>query len=194
MLPHGWRATLAAANGHVVNDVCGQLAGVPADVSHLVVSVGGNNALMYSATLLAPSDSTDGALARVAEKREEFRRDYRAMLKAVCAWGKPAFVCTIYDGISLEGWGVSVGRDVMLAALATLNDVIIEEAVRVRLPILDLRRICDKPADYSDILGIEPSAAGGAKITLAIWRIVRGHDFARRQTVLFGSEVLDPVS
>ncbi len=82
------------------------------------------------------------------------------------------------------------GPDIMLAALAALNDVIIDEAVRARLPILDLRRICDEDADYSDISPIEPSAAGSAKIARTIWRIAGAHDFSSPHTVVFGKEVL----
>ena len=78
----------------------------------------------------------------------------------------------------------------MLAALATFNDVIIDEAVRATLPILDLRRICDENADYSDISPIEPSAVGSAKIARAIWRIIETHDFSSPHTVVFGKEVV----
>jgi hypothetical protein len=68
--------------------------------------------------------------------------------------------------------------------------VIIDEAVRARLPILDLRRICDEDADYSDISPIEPSADGSAKSPRAISQIVGAHDFSSPHTVVFGKEVL----
>ena len=71
------------------------------------------------------------------------------------------------------------------------NDVIIAEAVRQRVPVLDLRPICDDPRDYSDKSAIEPSAAGSAKIARAIWRVVESHDFRRGETVIYGSEVLE---
>jgi lysophospholipase L1-like esterase len=190
LLPRGWTATLAAIDGHVAGDVCGQLQRVPHDASHLVVSVGGNDALSQSHLLLTPAKSTVEALTKVAGARAQFRRDYREMLKGVCALGKATLVCTIYDGISLDQWGVPAGRDIMLTALAAFNDVIIDEAVRARLPILDLRRICDEDADYSDRSPIEPSAAGAAKIARAIWRIVGAHDFSSPHTVVFGKEVL----
>src|SRR5437763_7003051 len=50
-LPAGWRATLLAVDGHTTADVAGQLARLPADATHLVVSVGGNDALGASAVL-----------------------------------------------------------------------------------------------------------------------------------------------
>src|SRR3954469_11832269 len=47
-LPAGWQATLRAVDGSRVHGVPGQLRGMPKDASHLVVSVGGNDALAES--------------------------------------------------------------------------------------------------------------------------------------------------
>ena len=44
-LPPSWRATLAAVDGAMADDVHRQLARVPADATHLVISVGGNDGL-----------------------------------------------------------------------------------------------------------------------------------------------------
>ena len=44
-LPHGWRATLCAVDGAVTRSVEQQLQDIPIDATHLVVSVGGNDAL-----------------------------------------------------------------------------------------------------------------------------------------------------
>ena len=60
-LPHPWRATLAAVDGAVAGDVQGQLARVPADATHLVISVGGNTRSGGKAC----SGSSRGASARV---------------------------------------------------------------------------------------------------------------------------------
>ena len=51
-LPSGWQATLLAVDGSVTADVPRQLRRLPRDASHLVVSVGGNDALGHSATIL----------------------------------------------------------------------------------------------------------------------------------------------
>src|SRR5580704_3369076 len=39
-LPAGWQATLLAVDGHMTEDVANQLKRLPADATHLVVSVG----------------------------------------------------------------------------------------------------------------------------------------------------------
>src|SRR4051812_45594945 len=54
-LPPEWRATLAAVDGGVIRDIPHQLERLPDDVTHLVISVGGNDALGFSAVLSAPS-------------------------------------------------------------------------------------------------------------------------------------------
>lgn len=51
-LPAAWRATLLAVDGSVAADVVRQLADLPADATHLVVSAGGNDALGHSYTIL----------------------------------------------------------------------------------------------------------------------------------------------
>ncbi len=81
----GWRATLAAIDGAVTGDVRGQLAQVPVDVTHLIVSVGGNDALQQEGVLGEGARSVGEALARLADLRERFWEDYRAMLRAVLA-------------------------------------------------------------------------------------------------------------
>ena len=43
-LPASWRVTRLAVDGHVPADVAGQLAKLPEDATHLIVSCGGNDA------------------------------------------------------------------------------------------------------------------------------------------------------
>src|SRR5206468_1730447 len=114
-----------------------------------------------------------------AEARAEFAADYRAMLDAVLARRKPTAVCTVYDAIP----GLTAPAR---AALATFNDVILREAARSRVPVLDLRLLCDDDADYSDVSPIEPSARGGAKIAGLIARVLTGHDWNRPACVVYG--------
>lgn len=150
----------------MVNGVDAQLARVPADATHLVVSVGGNDALRRGVPVLHQSVSKVAeALERLAAARAEFRREYRRMLNWVQAGGQAVTVCTVYDAVP----GEKVG-------LALFNDVILDEAVRADVPVIDLRRLCTEAADFAT-LPIEPSVAGGAKIAAVIVRAVSGHDF-----------------
>jgi hypothetical protein len=183
-LPAGWRATLLAVDGAVTTDVEAQLARRPADATHFVVSAGGNDALGSSNLVREVNLPATEGFEALAEVQAEFRRDYRAMLAAVLAVGKPAAVCTVYDAIPVLSPPERAG-------LSVFNDVIVREAAGAGLPILDLRRICDRAADYSDLSPIEPSRVGGSKIAAAIARLVTQHDFARGECVVYGPALSD---
>lgn len=178
-LPAGWRATLLAVDGAVAASVAGQLKRLPADATHLVVSVGGNDALGCSHLVSDVKSSAAEGFQQLAEAQDRFRRDYHAMLRAVLEEQKPTLLCTVYDAIpGLPPEAVT--------GLSVFNDVILREGFRRGLPILDLRLVCDEPRDYSELSPIEPSEQGGAKIVQAIKRILAMHDFGRRESVVYG--------
>jgi hypothetical protein len=168
-LPAGWRATLCAVDGAVTISVLEQLHRLPPDASHLVVSIGGNDALRHVSVLDERTRSMTDALDRLAGLRERFELDYRIMLEGVLGHGLPAAVCTIYDGRFAD----VQRRRIAVTALAVFNDSITREAFRRGLPLIDLRLICDKDADYAN--PIEPSVQGGAKIARAIAALLTEH-------------------
>jgi hypothetical protein len=178
-LPRDWRATLLAVDGAVCGSVAPQLRRLPEDASHLVVSVGGNDALQHSGVLEEVDRPAVEVFTALTEMQQTFRHDYRAMLRVVLAAGIPTAVCTVYDAVP----GL-VSEAVTLLSL--FNDVIVREAAKERLPVLDLRLVCDEPRDYSTVSPIEPSAHGGQKIVQAIGYAVTGHDFGRRESVVYG--------
>jgi hypothetical protein len=168
-LPAGWRATLRAVDGSVTSGVERQLSQLPPDASHLVVSVGGNDALGYASILEAGARSVAEAVDRLATVRERFGQDYQRMLDRVLAHGLPTAVCTIYDTrIPEPRWRLIV------TALSVFNDVITRAAFARALPVIDLRLICDQDEDYAN--PIEPSVRGGEKIAAAIAGLVIGPD------------------
>lgn len=162
LLPDGWRATLVAVDGAVISSVERQLERIPADATHLVLSVGGNDALGHSAFILSePTESYAAALAGLAAIRDEFSREYRRMLAEVRSRGLPLAVCTIYDAVP----GLSPAES---AGLAIFNEAITRQVFAARAALIDLRIICDEASDYAGVSPIEPSAAGGGKIARAI--------------------------
>ncbi|MBN9119643.1 MAG: SGNH/GDSL hydrolase family protein, partial [Planctomycetes bacterium] len=177
-LPPDWKATLVAVDGHTVEDIALQLPRVPSDATHLVVSVGGNDALMASGLLHERAGTVGAALTVLAESLGTFRATYAAMLKDVLALGRLTSVCTIYDAIPILG-------DAERAALAGFNDVISRTAIGAGIPLVDLRVICNHPDDYSPLSPIEPSVVCGAKIADAIGRMLAGHDFAAARTAVW---------
>jgi hypothetical protein len=160
-----WQATLLAVDGDIVKSIEDQLRRLPNNTTHLVISCGGNDALGLIPYLLSSVSSMEAALSRMASIRETFERDYRTMLESVMKVGLPTAVCTIYESIpDLER--------TLHVALSIFNDVIIREAVRLGLPVIDLRLVCSEAEDYSKVSPIEPSAKGGEKIAKAIASLV----------------------
>jgi hypothetical protein len=178
-LPPGWRATLAAVDGAVIGTVERQLGRLPTDATHLVLSVGGNDALGHSDVLDAAARSIADALDRLAHIRESFWRDYRAMLASLLARRLPTALCTIYDGRLPDP---SYAR-LATTALTLFNDCITREAFAHGLPLVDLRLLFDQDADYAN--PIEPSAQGGAKLAAAIVALLAEHDFSRHRSGVF---------
>jgi lysophospholipase L1-like esterase len=178
-LPHGWRATLLAVGGSRTQDVLAQLRQLPQDASHLVVSVGGNDALDHLDFLSATADSVADVLERLAAMAEAFEGAYHHLVQAALQHALPTALCTIY----YPCFPVPVVQRLAITALTVFNDVIIREAFRAGVPLLDLRLLCTDEADYAN--PIEPSVSGGAKIAAAITALVREHDFASGRTSVY---------
>ncbi|HEY1068346.1 MAG TPA: SGNH/GDSL hydrolase family protein [Pirellulales bacterium] len=167
LLPGGWKATLAAVDGAMVEHVAAQLARrVPSDATHLVLSIGGNDALSASGLVrFGEAASIADALAQMRQLQTDFQRAYRAMLDELLALQKPLILCTVYDSVP----GLEPAE---YAGLCLFNDVILREAFRVGADVIDLRAVCQEPDDYAAASPIEPSVQGGWKIADAVARVV----------------------
>jgi hypothetical protein len=178
-IPAGWRASLHAVDGSVVENVRKQVLDLPDDATHLVVSAGGNDAILTSDILQQKVASSAEVLNKLADIAGGFEYRYREMLEGVLSLKKPTAVCTIYYPRIPEPFT----QKIAVAALATFNDVIIRQAFLAGVPLIDLRLVCDEDSDYAN--EIEPSEKGGGKIAGAIVRLVGEHDFEIRRTEVF---------
>ena len=167
-LPDGWTAALAAVDGSQAADVAAQLAGLRADATHLVLSVGGNDALMASGLLDEPVYSSADALRLIGASVRGFEARYQAAVAACLAPGLPLTVCTIYHG----NFPDADYRERVMVALSAFNDAIVRTACAHGLDVIDLRAVCDQPQDYAN--PIEPSSVGGAKIARTVARVLTG--------------------
>jgi hypothetical protein len=175
-IPSEWKASLRAVDGSVVENVREQTSDLPDDVTHLIVSAGGNNALLNAGILHQPAASSAEVLKRMADVAGTFEYYYREMMQAVLSLNFPTAVCTIYYPRMRE----PLMQKLAVAALAIFNDVIIKQAFLAGVPLIDLRLVCNEDTDYAN--EIEPSAAGGKKIAAAIVRLVSEHAFESRRT------------
>lgn len=177
-LPPGSEATLGAVDGATIGSMRGQLQLLPADATHLIVSVGGNDALGHADFLGARVASTAEALLGLAEISARFEREYRAMLSEVLARGLPTAICTIY----YPRFPDATFQKAALTALTVFNDAIVRAALVHGIPLLDLRFVCTEDDDYAD--PIEPSARGGDLLSASVANLVRS-DFAGGRIGIF---------
>lgn len=178
-LPNGWTATLNAVDGDCLNNVYAQLEKLPADATHLVLSVGGNNALGNISILNQQVNSSAQVFGQLADISEQFEQQYQALLDEILWLNLPIAICTIYN----PSYSERIYQRIAIAALATFNDVIIRQAFQAKIPLIDLRLTCNEAIDYAN--PIEPSAAGGDKIAQAILNVVLEHNFNQRYTQVF---------
>jgi GDSL-like Lipase/Acylhydrolase family len=161
LLPSSSRVTLCAVDGSTVEDLNRQTGRVPSDASHIVVSIGGNDALLNRDLLATAVSSTTEALRLFGQRVGRFETAYRAATQAVLALQRKTAICTIYNG-NLDPPEAEVAR----IALMMFNDVILRCGFERGLSIIDLRLILTEKADYAN--PIEPSGKGGLKIARAI--------------------------
>src|SRR3954462_10567987 len=72
VIPWTWRATLLAVDGGTIAGVAAQLDRVPDDATHLVLSVGGNDALLNTDLLEARACSSSEVLLMFASRLDAF--------------------------------------------------------------------------------------------------------------------------
>jgi hypothetical protein len=175
-----WTVTLLAADGSTTLDLHVQLSRIPSDATHLILSVGGNDALRELPFLQEEAQTNSGAITRLAALIGEFKARYQSALDKMLLTGLPLALCTIYH----PRFPDFVFQLISETVLANFNDVIITRAIEAKLPVLDLRQISVEAKDFSNT--IEPSELGGKKIASAIARLFHDHDFGSRKTVISG--------
>ena len=157
-------ASLIAVDGAVISSVLKQIERIPSDATHLILSVGGNDALHLQSSVMGEiSFSVHNALGKMKAAVQTFDQEYRQLIAELQRFGLPLTVCTVYDAVP----GLD---DASLAGLAIINDIITRIAFKDRLTLIDLRLLCNEAADYSEVSPIEPSHEGGRKICDAIIR------------------------
>jgi lysophospholipase L1-like esterase len=80
-LPGDWHATLLAIDGDITVDVPRQLSRLPQDLTHIVLSVGGNDALGCIARLDAPIATVRQGLIALTEIKREFEVSYEGLFQ-----------------------------------------------------------------------------------------------------------------
>ena len=66
-------------------------------------------------------------------------------------------------------------QEMTMAAETVFNDIITYEIFKRKIPLIDLRVLCDDDKDFAN--PIEPSCIGGMKIARIINKITNDHNF-----------------
>ncbi|NNF27371.1 MAG: SGNH/GDSL hydrolase family protein [Gemmatimonadetes bacterium] len=157
--------SLVARDGDITRDVPHQLRSMPGSTTHIVLSVGGNDALAHLDLLSSRVATVGEAMSELGRALSQFEGDYRRCLREVVALGRPTIVCAIYNGNFLPD-----ERGAIECTARLFNDVIIQAASDAGCTILDLRRVC---VDRSDFFNpIEANTQGGAKIARGLGELL----------------------
>ena len=194
LLPEDSKATRLAVDGNITEDICRQLQSLPNDATHLFISVGGNDALGGINVFTEPVTNVGEALIYVNTMRNQFETRYKEMLQYALSQQLPLTVCSIYypqfhlqnlERVYPDGNGVNgkTLQKMAMVALANFNDVIFRQAFQLKVPLIDLRVLCDEEEDFAN--PIEPSAVGGQKIARAIVDMLDSSEGSERKTVVY---------
>ena len=179
-LPSGWTATLAARDGSTTADIKGQLKACPQDATHLVVCVGGNDALRHKAMHRGegaarwPRCSTSSPRSRPSSRRTT------APCSTSC-WRRscrPRSAPSTRRATRIPTRARSRRPGSPCSTTSSLR-----EAFARGLPLIDLRLIFDDDADYAN--DIEPSVKAAPRSPSAIATLVTTHDFTRRRSEIY---------
>ena len=167
VLGSGWIVTLLALDGSTTTTIGPQITRITPEMTHVVLSIGGNDALLHAGLLDTRVKSTAEALDLFGNAVNEFEVNHRRVTEALHALKRKLVVCTIYEG----NLGVPEAPRASVA-LRMFNDAIVRSARDAAATIIELRAVCSKPEDFAN--PIEPSGLGGKKIAQAIARHLSG--------------------
>ena len=194
LLPEGFKATRLAIDGDVTQGISRQLQTLSNDATDLFISVGGNDALGGINVFTEPVANVGEALIYLNTMRNQFETQYREMLQHALSQQLPLTVCSIYyprfhsqnlERVFPDGNGVNgeTLQKMAMVALANFNDVIFRQAFQLKVPLIDLRVLCDEEEDFAN--PIEPSAVGGQKIARAIVDMLDSSEGSERKSVVY---------
>jgi len=123
----------------------GSVRAIPADASHVVISVAGGWAIEASGLLKGGAQSIHDALDALAVAADEFEHAFARLIAAALEAGLPTVVCTLVPARYPD----PAQQRVVATALAIFNDRVMRSAAAARLPIVDLRMVCDEDGDYA---------------------------------------------
>ena len=159
--------TMIAVDGDTTEDVLeNQLDNLKEPVSHIVLSIGGNDLLQNLHLLQDETSGMKFALEKSSELIGEIQENYTKILEHLSQYDAKVLLCTVYEG-DLESDVLLAEYDKAGQAMLKMhNDTVYYLASKFEVDVLELRNIFTNKEDYAN--PIEPSHIGGEKLAKAI--------------------------
>jgi len=159
--------TMIAVDGDTTEDVLkNQLDNLKEPVSHIVLSIGGNDLLQNLHLLQDETSGMKFALEKSSELICEIQENYIKILEQLSQYDAKVLLCTVYEG-DLESDVLLADYDKAGQAILKMhNDTVYYLARKFDVDVLELRNIFTNKEDYAN--PIEPSHIGGEKLAKAI--------------------------
>lgn len=177
---------LRARDGAMIAAIERQLLGNPisADVTHFVISVGGNDCLGNIEILKEECLTVADGLLKLRTLKEQFEEKYEAMLNLALGYGKKIMLAAVYHPcFSFEHFRALGNQEATEIAESIFHDVIFRLARQYTLPVVDLRAVIDEATDYAN--PIELNSQGGQKLVNAILQAIRIHQTHPNVSVVY---------
>lgn len=169
-----WKLTVLQA-GDLLRS--GPIRVVPREASHIVICVEGGWAIEASGLLSAEVRSIREALESLSAAANEFERIVAGMIVSAQETRLPTVVCTMVP----SRYAKPDRQGVMSTALAIFNDRIVARAFAARLPIVEMRLVCDEDEDFASATLLSHGGVRKAAniIRAALYDVSRGVDRTR---------------
>jgi lysophospholipase L1-like esterase len=159
--------TMIAVDGDTTEEVLdNQLDILKNPVSHIVLSIGGNDLLQNLHLLQDETSGMKFALEKSSELIGEIQENYTKILQHLSQYDAKVLLCTVYEG-DLESDVLLAEYDKAGQAMLKMhNDSVYYLASKFDVDVLELRNIFTNKVDYAN--PIEPSHIGGEKLAKSI--------------------------
>tara|TARA_B100000131_G_scaffold316256_2_gene356035 strand:+ start:279 stop:962 length:684 start_codon:yes stop_codon:yes gene_type:complete len=195
LVGHRCRVTNLAVDGHKIGDIKNQLSNIPPETTNLFVSIGGNDGLGHLSIFNSHINTVGEALQQMYRIGSNFKKKYSEMVDLILSYNIPTAFCSIYyprfDASSLTRVQHYMKpfqnsreiQEMTMAAETIFNDIITYEIFKRKIPLIDLRVLCDDNKDFAN--PIEPSCIGGMKIAKTISFIADIYDTGRKHREVY---------
>jgi hypothetical protein len=158
-----------AKDGAMIAAIQGQVLSkdISRDISHIVVSIGGNNCLGHAKVLEDSCDNVIQGLLKLKIIVDEFEKEYERMICELLELKKPIILCAVYNP-AFRQFMVTMDQNGVEFALAIFHSVLFNLARKYSLPVVDLRQVIDEDGDYA--IPIELNEQGGGNLLELLFR------------------------